>query len=265
MIRGISAVLICAMSALSADTFEVASIRRHAGGCGFAMLSFDESPGRFSRCGSLANFIQIAYAPSGQLPGHPHRKLLIMGGPPWVGSFNDLYDINAKAGGPALSAQTEGPMLQMLLESRFQLRLHRETRQQPVYYLTRVRQGRGLKAIGEDACLAAAKCPAISIDGNGPNTSMEIHGETMEEFAITLSLQGRPVIDKTGLIGLYDIHLKYPNLKYPNDEPSADARNRTWGEAIFDALQSQVGLKLVSATGPVEVLVIDHAERPSAN
>ena len=81
-----------------------------------------------------------------------------------------------------------------------------------------------------------------------------------------VSLLGRNVIDATGLTGPYDVHLKWARDSLsapagPNATPLSDAT----GPSIFTALQEQLGLKLESTKGPVEVLVIDHVERPSAN
>jgi uncharacterized protein (TIGR03435 family) len=257
---------------------------------------YEDSPGRFSQCGSLASFIQTAYAFSEQSAKRQlHIKLQIIGGPAWIGSFSNLYDITAKANGPASSEQMSGPMLQMLLENRFKLRIHRETRQLSVYTLTVAKGGTKLKPLKEGSCPppeaappatasarenakalseairgkkvagAPEKCPAEWVDGNGPNTSVDIHGESMAEFAVTLSRMDHPVIDQTGLKGLFDIHLKFAHDE-PGESPnSAAPAHGDWGVSIFAAMQQQLGLKLSPATGPVEVLVIDHAERPSEN
>ena len=80
---------------------------------------------------------------------------------------------------------------------------------------------------------------------------------TVEEFAGMLSgLVGRMVVNKTGVTGKYDFSLSWS----PAEQPTADS-----GPSIFTALQEQLGLKLVPAKGPVDVLVVDHVEQPSPN
>ncbi len=87
----------------------------------------------------------------------------------------------------------------------------------------------------------------------------------MVEFAALLSRFDRPVVENTGLKGLYDIHLKFPRDDTPGDAFNSAARRAGWDDSIFDAMQRQLGLKLVPGTGPVDVLIIDHVERPSGN
>jgi uncharacterized protein (TIGR03435 family) len=79
----------------------------------------------------------------------------------------------------------------------------------------------------------------------------------MQQVSSALAdITNRPVIDKTGLSGLFDVHLEYPEDELSPDSP---------GPSIFTAIQSQLGLKLESTKGPATVLVIDHVEKPSAN
>jgi uncharacterized protein (TIGR03435 family) len=187
-------------------------------------------------------------------------------------------------------------MLRALLEDRFKLRLHRETRQLPVYDLTVARGGAKLRPLKEGTCppgesgppgdppssgenakaladlirgvrpaRTTEKCPSERIDANGSSTSIEVHGESMAEFALTLSRFGRPVIDKTGLKGMFDTHLKFDHDDVPGDPLNSEARRAGWDDSIFDALQRQLGLKLLSGTSAVDVLIIDHVERPSEN
>ena len=81
-----------------------------------------------------------------------------------------------------------------------------------------------------------------------------------------VSLLGRNVIDATGLTGAYEVHLKWAmDSLSPPAGPNATPPSDATGPSIFTALQEQLGLKLESTKGPVEVLVIDHVERPSAN
>jgi len=158
-------------------------------------------------------------------------------------------------------------MLQTLLADRFQMHLHRESRSESVYRLTVARNGPKLKAAEPCAGEPTADNPcggfAMDIRGlaRGRNVSMS---------QVTLSLSRifmRVVIDETGLTGAYDIDLSwlpdqntFPTLELPpNSALAPDAPN------IFTAIEEQLGLRLESGRAPVDVIVIDRAERPSEN
>ena len=271
--------------AQSTDTrpaFEVASVRPAPAGC-----HASESPGRMSQCGSLTAYIQIAYNLAALGPHRrPGRRLEILGGPEWVRS--DSYQISAKASGDAPSDQMHGPMMQLLLEERFKLRIRRETRVIPVYILSVGNGGSKLKALKEGSCIPPdlnrlqaepppgepepnycgewTASPRPNTDG-GLNITLDSRGESIADFAADLSNMGsdRVVVDHTGLTGLFNIHLEYarenPSASRANPVSSNDPPN----PSIFTAVQEQLGLRLSEWRGPVEVLVIDHVERPSAN
>jgi uncharacterized protein (TIGR03435 family) len=177
---------------------------------------------------------------------------LISGGPAWIDS--DRWDIAAKAEGD-LTAEQMMPMLQALLEDRFKLKVHRETKEQQIYALAVASSGVKLQPLKEGSCANNPRCGAIIPGANGPNRTMDAVGMQMDMFVRVLSLiVARPVIDKSGLTGPFDaIHLEY-----------AFGMTDT-GPSIFTSLHDQLGLKLESTKGPVEVLVIDHVEKPSAN
>jgi len=213
----------------------------------------------------------------------------ISGDPPWLGSGH--YDIQAKAQGHISVKQMEGPMLRTLLEDRFKLTLHRETRQLPVYELTVVKGGLKLQGSKEGACTpySADSPPPASAPGAprpifcgfprlgaaGLNRTLEGAGVSMAELASSLSRSElrRTVIDRTGLTGAFDVHLKWivdapagvagPGLS--DGSGAALPPENLTGPSIFTALQEELGLKLESTKGPVEVLVIDRVEKPSAN
>jgi uncharacterized protein (TIGR03435 family) len=167
------------------------------------------------------------------------------------------------------------PMLQMLLETRCKLNVQKEARELPVYALTVARGGAKLQASKEGSCtpydikysqLAPGepqpKFCGTSFKPNGLNVAFDGDGITIADFAGRLSSRdlGRPVIDKTGLTGLFDIHLEFApatGAAAPSDDSS--------GPSIFTAVEEQLGLKLSPDKGPVEVLVINHVERPSEN
>jgi len=198
----------------------------------------------------------------------------VVGGPDWFAS--DHYDLEAKAAGNATVQQMEGPMLQTLLEDRFKLKLHRETRQLPVYELSLENGNRRLQQ-SKAACIpydvdspappalpSGASRPVFCgfprLTSSGQNRTLDGASIGLERLAANLSRSlRRTVIDKTGLSGTFDIHLEWAD-DASNATVDPDSSNRA---SIFTALREQLGLKLESAKGPVEVIVIDHIERPS--
>jgi uncharacterized protein (TIGR03435 family) len=151
-------------------------------------------------------------------------------------------------------------MLQSLLAERFKLSLHTEIKQEPVYELTITNGGPKLKEV-----FGEMKSPGVRL-GRAQLTGT---GVPMSTIARSLSQRlGRSVIDKTELTGRYDFDLTYtpdvvetsaPGTAGPDTPPDPN------GPRIFTAVQEQLGLRLQSAKGPVEVLVIDHVEKPDAN
>ena len=200
------------------------------------------------------------------------QMIPIEGGPDWIHS--ESYEIDAKSDGHPSIMMMEGPMMQTLLEDRFRLKIHRETRQAPVYELTLGKDSAKLKPLQEGSCIPAVigrplpELPAGQhICRNMVNTrgSVSMEGGTLSMLAALLGmLLDRPVIDKTGITSYFEM-----NLVYSPDDPAA-ARPVTAdpgapAPGIFQAIQEQLGLKLVPARGPKDVLVIDHIERPSGN
>ena len=181
----------------------------------------------------------------------------ISGGPEWVAS--DRFDIDAKADRPRTTDEMHA-MLRRLLEDRFQLKVRHEKRELPVWALV-VNKG-GAKLTEHDA---------NDIDhppfGPGPNgRGLAGRNVSMPYFAFVLSrLLDRNVIDRTGLTKNYDMTLDFardlPARPDGGQEPAA-AQD---GPTIFQAVREQLGLRLEAAKGPVEFLVIERAEKPSAN
>jgi uncharacterized protein (TIGR03435 family) len=254
--------------------FEVASIKPEAGDCANGHGSPPE-PGRLHvRCIAVVDLIQQAYGVFGNGPTAEPKEIQVLGAPGWVGS--DLFDIDAKPAGQASLDQMYGPMLRSLLEERFQLKIHRETRQVPVYDLTVAAGGSKLRRTAEGSCVmldlshppppprpgtpGPKGCGSSSIRTVAGRMTVDGIGITMKAFAgLTLSSRvnlKRAVIDKTGLQGQFDIHLEFAPVE---GQTASDA------PSLFTALQEQLGLKLADASGPVEVLVVDHVEKPSAN
>jgi uncharacterized protein (TIGR03435 family) len=182
------------------------------------------------------------------------KNYQVLGGPAWIDS--DRWDIDAKAAAPASNTE-KLEMMGTLLADRFQLRFHRETRQLPVYRLVVAKGGSTLaQAKEQDANHRWGTTP-------GPG-SLLMTGASMQEFAWWLSSElNQPIVESTGLTGRYDLTLEW--AQDDSQTPGADASPDAAKLPIFGAVEYQLGLKLESTKGPVEVLVIDHVERASGN
>jgi uncharacterized protein (TIGR03435 family) len=230
--------------------------------------------------------IQFAYAPyDNPMSGHsaPLMASQVVGGPSWINSIG--YNIEAK---PTSTTDPKDMwlMLQTLLADRFKLAMHRETRDLPVYVLTAPKGGLKLPPAKAANCISfppgtpprylPGKVDCGSVAGPfGGYAGMRMEGsklhvaDLVRQLALVLD---RPVLDRTGFAGEFDLSLDFTpdgDLKglpgYGGDpngpRPPADSNLPN----IFAALEEQLGLKLTLSKGPVEVLVIDHAERPTAN
>jgi uncharacterized protein (TIGR03435 family) len=208
-------------------------------------------------------------------------KYYQVSGPDWLDT--ERFDIVVKLP-EATTKENYRLMLQNLLAERFKLTLHRSTKEMPIYALIVAKNGPKLKQAAPnpppDANDAADKASGggggkLAADGYpAPRPGMTImstpagprarlsNKEHMEWLAGMLSGQlGRPVIDATGLTGEYDI-----SLYWIPQRPDSIAADDPSGPDLFAALQQQLGLKLEPKKGPIEVLIIDHAERtPTAN
>jgi uncharacterized protein (TIGR03435 family) len=226
--------------------FEVASIRPHKGMYTVVRSSISGPKVTIEAYG-LLGLIMDAY--------HLNASYQVSGGPSWMDSDSDRFDIVANAPGEGTPTGDDvRRMLQSLLTERFQLKLHRETQERPVYALVVAKNGPKLKESAPD------KEPSTSV-GGGRTSHLTMTRATMEQFAVQLSTSGldRPVVDKTGLAGHYDITLNWiPEFAGP-PAPNSDGVN------VFTAVQEQLRLKLETEKAPIEILVIDHAEKPSEN
>lgn len=252
-------------------TFEVASVKPNVAGPG--KMQTTTRPGGVFVAVNVPLRLLIADAYIGNQPGAIDR---IVGGPAWIQSAR--YDITAKAGREFRPTPPGPPaemllMLRALLEDRFKLKVHREPRELPAYELVVVRPGAaGLRKsdVDCDALFAAGQVtrPEAGIRprcgvSNGPvgptgDTGLIAGAFSMSQFAQFLQRVGRPVIDKTGLTGRYDFDLAFAPLgSSPADAPSDPAR-----PSFLIALEEQLGLKLQSTNGPLDVIVIDSIEQP---
>lgn len=224
-------------------SFDTASIKPHKGEVTF---SADPSPrGRrvTATASTLLDMMTYAYGV---------RYDQISGAPPWAGS--EHYDVEAASEGEgALTASQAKEMTRSLLAERFQLKIHRETLEVPVYALVVAKGGPKFKPAAADAT------GSIRVTGGEKGNHLEATKATMVRLAGQLSFTaGRPVEDRTGLAGYYAFTLDwFPANRIP--PPDLDA------PSMFAAVQEQLGLRLEQARGQVEKLVIDGAERPSAN
>ena len=252
--RYLIAVLLVLPALAQRPAFEAATVKPNPN-CADGRGGGAPATGRLNvTCLAARDMIQIAYGMFADgMKQNPHRPQ-VFDGPGWIDS--ETFDIVAKAEDNAPVAQMYGPMLQSLLEDRFALKIHKEVRQMPVYTLTVAKNGSKLPATPETSC-APNPCGRGSVRTLNGNMVVESHGVTIATFAERLvEMLNQPVIDKTGLTGLFDIHLEFA---------AANAAPDATGASLFTAIQDQLGLKFTSEKGPEEVLVIDHIERPSAN
>ena len=181
----------------------------------------------------------------------------VFGGPNWVGS--DRYDIVAKTSddiGRSVRGVDYGLMVQALLGERFELKIHRENRELPFYALVVAKGGPKLRMTPADSR------HTLNTDSHHWTAS----GVPLNMVADSLSrILQRPVVDQTQLNDSYDFKLDWAPDPSPAVRDTDRAPTDTSGPSLFTALQEQLGLKLESRKGPVEVIVIDSAERPGEN
>ena len=261
-------------------SFEVASIKRNTAGRG-SPQRVGLNPGDRLTLTNLpaVMLIQIAYPSASE----------VVGGPTWIGkrgqpNFDvDRFDVVAKASAPT----TRDELLQMLralLAERFKLAVHTETRSEPVWAIVLARRdGR----LGPNLHPARAACAELRAgwqpktpgepDPCGTRTfvnalvtgNMNVHGFTLDLLQmLALEMGRRPVVDRTGLTGMFDWELTWLPVRFLQD-PSLLARApdgiNANAPALATALEEQLGLKFESQQGEASVLVIDHVEHPTEN
>ena len=257
--------------------FDVVSIKPTQSSAIGGGLRFNPS-GRVEWTGTtLRNLIRMGY----QRFGFDPRE--VVGGPAWIDS--ERFDIIATAERPAQNRSDGFPeqlfaMIQAFVEERFKVRVHNEQREAPIYALVLARgdgkTGAALRQV-PDTCAEAIKAIGEKTPRSGPPPCsfgasagrLIGTGVTMTMFGYVLSnFVGRTVVDRTGIAGSCDIELTFdpataaqaPPGAAPGPTPADDTK-----PSIFTALQEQLGLKLESTRGPIDVLVIDQAERPTPN
>jgi uncharacterized protein (TIGR03435 family) len=193
------------------------------------------------------------------------REEQISGGSTWVDS--DRFTVEAKhatvTGGPGELSQVR-LMLQSMLEDRFKLQVHRETRIEPIYELVTAPGRPKLEA----TTAAASGRRGIGTVGQGNVTGT---AAAMPVLATFLGgVLGRRVIDRTGLPGTYDFTLTYAPAPWEKGPPITPPIETTpepdpSRPSIFSAIQEQLGLRLEATRGPVDIVVLDRAEKPTEN
>jgi uncharacterized protein (TIGR03435 family) len=261
------------------QTFEVASVKPNKTGDGRIMFGLQPG-GRFNATNvTLRMLLRQAFNV---------QEFQITGGPDWMAS--DRFDVVAKAPEGEFTADLMRPMLRSLLAERFKLVVHNETREMAIYALVKARDDGKL---GPNLSPAAIDCAAVMRGRRGgpPPTPpqpgqklecgfmigpgrMNAGGMPLSNLAQTLSPQvGRIVLDKTELTGNYDLELTYSleglGSVFPGGGPplinGAPAPIDPNQPNLFTALQEQLGLKLDSQRGPVDVVVIDSVQQPEAD
>jgi uncharacterized protein (TIGR03435 family) len=271
IVAAVNAAAYCQAQAPAArPAFEVASIRLHANADNRALVQALQ--GRLVITNfSLKQLILFAYDVSNNR---------VSGVQSWMDS--DRFDIHATLEGNESVKQMEGPMLQTLLEERFNLKVHRETMERPVFELTVEKGGVKMQRSKEGSCThyfvdspppppAPGAAHPVYCDfprsaRDALNWTLDGAGVSIATLATSLSRLGldRPVIDGTGLTGGFDLHLKWAMDEAVGATAPGTTDDPT-GPSIFTALKEQLGLKLEPVKAPIEILVIDHAEQPSAN
>lgn len=186
----------------------------------------------------------------------------ISGGPKWIDS--DHYDIAALTPGDIRPSRDEQmTMLRGLLADRFKLRFHRQQKVFSIYVLDIAKNGPKLKqsAAPPDAA------PALISTVYPQRILLPARNATMAEFVSLMqrAILDRPVVDKTGLSGKYDFDLEWAPDESQFGGEVAAASDDAPSPPFFTAIQQQLGLRLEASKGPVEALVVDTVERPSAN
>ena len=231
--------------------YEVASIKPNPGSDATLAFRIDASGNLAATAITLKRLMMTAYNVQG---------FRFVGGPRWIDSSR--WDVRATHEG-AVSVEESRLMLRALLQERFQLRTHDESRREPVYELVTDRKPTRVPATKD-----ASAQPVVRA---GPGL-VELTNATAATFASQLSYAvARPVIDRTQLTGRFDFRLEWTPEPGEDGGPTTaglpatvDApRPAPNGPSIFSALREQLGLRLNASRAPVDVVVIDHVELPS--
>lgn len=249
MVRTVASLALCVVGtaygqSAAVSRFEVASVKPSSADTG-SSSGINTGHGRLD-----AHNVTLRRCIMGAYGVGPHQ---IFGGPDWLDS--DRYTISAKAEEPVNDDAMLMVMLQDLLAERFKLALHRETRTIPALVLEVAKNGPKLEKAATDE--AATTNTSTSRTG----IVIDARRADMDSFARILARKtDLPVVNQTGLEGIFNFKLQWiAESAKPADGAAAD------GASLFTAIREQLGLRLRSRKAPVEVVVIDHVEKPSAN
>jgi len=272
-------------------SFEVAAIKPSAEGKTAPSISTPTESRTMDV--TARNLIEQAY----RIPWTPGVNARVLGGPDWIDTIH--YDVDARID-PSLAAAFAtmsneqrkdqiSLMMQSLLADRFKLKVHFASRELPIYALSVAKGGAKLPAASQLPAAAeqdnperpAAVLPTspeglrkgIFVQYRGQQAEMTARGITLDQLVHWLAgyseIGGRTVVDQTGLAGTYDFTLRWTrqrlNTPTPQNDQSSGASPEPEAPGLFTSLAEQLGLRLISTKGPVEVLVIDHIEKPSEN
>lgn len=278
---GAQSELIVARPGETLPSFEVASIREDTSGNGSMSINSGNDADRAEN-DTLKNLIMNAWdiRSDAQIRGGPEDLL------------NKHFDVNARISQDDVTRMAKLShaerrryqmlMLQSMLVDRFGLVTHIETQEKPVFALIVAKGGPKLHAAAAEPAGDGAKPQGKDGAGhhqqgmwttfNQKRAELTAYGSTLDGLAATIAFQpeadGRVVIDKTGLTGKYDYSLQWAPewmLARPASGDPASGDSEPAGPSLLTALQDQLGLKLVPEKAPVQVLVIDHVDPPSAN
>jgi uncharacterized protein (TIGR03435 family) len=236
------------------DSFEVATIKP---------VDPDAKAARYIIMQGNNRFVEKAYTLKLLIAAaYDLNPRTISGGPGWIES--DHYDILAVTPGEVRPSHDEQmSMLRNLLADRFKLTFHREQKVFSIYELTVAKSGPKLKP----STAAPDDPPALISTVYPQRIVMPARNATMSDLARLMqrAILDRPVVDKTGLSGRYDFDLEWApdETQFGGEVPVAPADAPS--PPLFSAIQQQLGLRLEATRGPVAALVVDKAERPSAN
>lgn len=236
------------------DAFDVASVKQ---------VPHEEKAGRYIKMQGTHRFVAKDYTLKLLIAAaYDLNARTISGGPAWVDS--EHFDIAAVTPGEVLPTRVEQmAMLRSLLSDRFELTFHRQQKEFSIYELTVAKSGPKLKASTGSADEPAALISTVYPD----HILMPARHATMDDFVAVLqrAILDRPVVNLTGLSGRYDFDLEWApdETQFGGEVPVAPAGAAS--PPLFTAIQEQIGLRLVATRGPVAALVVDAAERPSAD
>jgi uncharacterized protein (TIGR03435 family) len=246
VIVGIAATLMItharAQSSQSTPAFDIASIKPVPPPIPTVGGAWIVTHGRFrAEIGLVRGIVGYAYDVMGAQ---------VKGGPDWLD--REPYFVDARSEDSAAGPDQVRLMLQTLLADRFKMTVHRETQQGQVYKLVVGKNGSKLKDVKE------GRKNLIEWSGPGQVTFTE-NSTLLGLINILSNMLGSPILDETGLVGSHTFSLEFTD---PRDLRPRQADSRP---DLLDAIQEQLGLQLQATKGSVEVLVIDHIERPSTN